>query len=304
MVRKRAVIIYNPASGRLDRRDENVRTMLQLLSERGIDTRACTTAGPNDAARIASRSVAEGVDVIISYGGDGTVNEVIQGMVKSHKTSLAIWAGGTANVVALDLGLPFDIESLADMIAAGKTKRISLGLARSAHDLLQPATCERYFVMFAGIGLDASICREVNLKLKRKFGQLAFWASGIKHVFTWQGEPFDISVDGKPFKTAFALIGKGKGYGGGIMMTPHARLEDPCFEVFIPPLRSSKLAYLRDFFNCYRGDPEATGASLVKGRHVFASSAQRLWVEVDGEVIGTLPMSFDVVPDALSLIVK
>jgi diacylglycerol kinase (ATP) len=308
MARKRAMIIYNPASGRARRRDDKLCAMLRLLGGRGIDAQARATAEPNDAATAAACAVAEGFDIIISYGGDGTVNEVIQGMMKSPGasscTSLAIWAGGTANVIALDLGLPFDIEPLADVIAAGKTKRVSLGLARSTCDLLQPTATERYFVMFAGIGLDASICRQVSPRLKRKIGQLAFWVSGIKHVFTWQGLPFDISVDGKRFEAAFALVGKGKGYGGGITMTPNARLEDPCFEVFIPPLRSSNFAYLRDFLSCYRGKPQATGATLIKGSQVLACSTQEIWVEADGEVIGALPMRFDVVPDALSLIVR
>src|SRR2546425_10733623 len=125
---RRATIIYNPMSGRPARRAEDVRRMIRLLGERGIDADARATSKPEDATGLAGEAVADGADIIISYGGDGTLNEVIQAMPGS-RTALAVWPGGTANVVARDLGVPFDIVRLADMISAGKTKRIALGVA-------------------------------------------------------------------------------------------------------------------------------------------------------------------------------
>jgi len=174
--------------------------MIGLLSERGFDAEAHATAGPDDAAQLAGAVVAAGADIIISYGGDGTLNEVIQGMAESQ-TALAVWPGGTSNVVARDLGVPFDVEELADMIGVGRTRRIALGLAKAGSDFAvpgsgfrvprarnsnrdsgankepgasnpepgttnsEPGTAGRYFLMMAGIGLDASIARSVNKKL-------------------------------------------------------------------------------------------------------------------------------------------
>jgi diacylglycerol kinase family enzyme len=157
--------------------------------------------------------------------------------------------------------------------------------------------------MMAGIGLDASIARSVNKKLKRRTGEFAYWLSGIKHLFLWRAEPFTIEVDGRGYKGAFALIGNGKGYGGGMMMTPGARLEEPWFEVYILPQMSNNFAYLRALGACMRGKPEVAGVLLVKGKHIKANSAHEPWVEADGEIIGPLPMTFDIVPDALSVIV-
>jgi diacylglycerol kinase (ATP) len=309
-------------SGRPARRAEDVRRMIGLLSERGFDAEAHATAGPDDAAQLAGAAVAAGVDIIISYGGDGTLNEVIQGMAESQ-TALAVWPGGTSNVVARDLGVPFDIEELADMIAAGKTRRIALGLARGGSGFRvpgsefasadtseerrtrnsEPGTAGRYFVMMAGIGLDASIARSVNKKLKRRMGEFAYWLSGIKHLFLWRAEPFAIEVDGRGYQGAFALIGNGRGYGGGMMMTPGARLEEPWFEVYILPPLANNFEYLRALGACMRGKPEVAGVSLVRGKHIKANSAHEPWVEADGEIIGPLPMTFDIVPDALSVIV-
>jgi len=290
--------------------------MIEMLAERGVDAQALATAGPNDATTLAREAVAAGADIIISYGGDGTLNEVIQGMAAS-KTALAVWPGGTSNVVAHDLGVPFHIEELADMIAAGKTRRIALGLANSGEGARRrvgdgatlapspprPLAPSRYFLMMAGIGLDASIARGVNKKLKRRMGEFAYWLSGIKHLFVWRAEPFAVEVDGRAYKGAFALIGNGKGYGGGMMMTPGARLEEPWFEVYILPPLANKFAYLRALGACMRGKPEVAGVSLVRGKHIKANSAHEPWVEADGEIIGPLPMTFDIVPDALSVIV-
>src|SRR5215210_3689747 len=129
MADKRATIIYNPVSGRSGRRTEAARRMVELLAVRGIKADAQATAGPDDATRLARQATSEGAEIIVSYGGDGTLNEVLQGMVGSA-ASLAVWPGGTSNVVATDLGISPGVEQIANMIADGKTKRVSLGVDR------------------------------------------------------------------------------------------------------------------------------------------------------------------------------
>ena len=329
MIPKRATIIYNPISGRRARRADDVRRMIGLLGERGIVAEARATAKPDEATRFAREAATAGADIIISYGGDGTLNEVIQGMTGS-RTALGVWPGGTSNVVARDLGVPFDIVALADMIAACKTRRIALGLAKAGSGFKvpgseietvnasaepgtrnqepgtrnpEPGTQGRYFVMMAGVGLDASVARGVNKNLKRRTGEFAYWVSGLKHLFSWRGEPFTIEVDGRRYESAFALVGNGKGYGGGMMITPGAKLEEPWFEVFILPPLANNFAYLRALGGFMRGRREVAGATLIRGTHITANSAHEPWVEADGEIIGPLPMTFDIVPDALSVIV-
>jgi diacylglycerol kinase family enzyme len=157
--------------------------------------------------------------------------------------------------------------------------------------------------MMAGVGLDASIARGVNKRLKRRTGEFAYWVTGIKHLFAWKPEPFVIEVDGQKHESVFAVIGNGKGYGGRMCMTPGAKLEEPWFEVYILPRLPNNLSYLTALGACLRGAPERTRAKIVRGRHITANSTEEPWVEADGEVIGPLPMTFDVVPDALSLIV-
>ena len=325
MRQRRATIIYNPASGRPGKRTEMAQEMARLLDERGIATEIEATTGPEDATRLAAEAIGRGADILVSYGGDGTLNEVIQAMV-GHDAVLAVWAGGTANVVARDLLLPADLKRLADVIAAGNTRRIALGKASSGHgpvvggqgsgnpdetssaqpttDHRPPTTAQttRYFFMFAGIGLDASIARGVNARLKRRAGELAFWVSGLRHL-TRAALDFTVEIDGKKYDSGFTLVGNGKGYGGDVMMARNALLDEAEFEVFIMPSRSRNYAYVGSLVKCFMGRPERTLATIVKTDRVVASSENEVWVELDGELAGRLPMTFEVVPDALSVIV-
>jgi YegS/Rv2252/BmrU family lipid kinase len=292
---RRATIIYNPVSGRNMFRGRRVRKMIELLEGRGISTNAAATFGPNTGANLAREAISDGSDLIICHGGDGTLNEMLAGVAGSS-AKLAVWAGGTANVTARDLRMPQRLGRVADVIAQGRTMEISLGMARNDG-------VSRYFLMFAGIGLDASICRAVNPELKRLTGQIAFWVSGIKHLVAWREKPFSITVDGEIYESGFSLVANGKGYGGGIVMAPGARLEEADFQVFIMPRGLSRFAYIRALINAVAGRSAGTRGRLVRGADVTAEGRAETWVQVDGEPIGTLPMRFSIVPRALSIIV-
>lgn len=300
MTTRRAVIIYNPSSGFVRKKSGYVATMVELLEQRGIHGEPFPTVRPGDAGAHSRESAAAGVELVISHGGDGTVNEVVQGMAGGN-AALAVWSGGTANVIAKDLGLPSDMTQLADIIAAGNTKRISLG--RMTDPSRPNSQTGRYFVMMAGIGLDASVCREVNPGLKRLSGKFAFGISAMRHVKTWKGLPFMLTVGRDRCETAFAVVANGRGYGAPVCLAPDARLEDPFFQVFVAPKHVRNLSYLSDFLTLLRTSPEKVGSQLLEGRHVEAESEGTVWVHLDGEVAGKLPAHFDIVPGALSVIV-
>jgi len=292
---KQATIIYNPVSGRNMFRERRVRKMTKLLESRGISTNVAATAGPNTGASLAREAISDGSDVIICHGGDGTLNEVLPG-VAGTSAKLAVWAGGTANVTARDLKMPGRLTGVADVIAQGKTMQISLGTATNNNG-------SRYFLMFAGIGLDASICRGVNPGLKRLTGQIAFWISGINHLVAWREKPFSITVDGQRYESGFSVVATGKGYGGGLVMAPAAGLENTDFQVFIMPKGLTRFAYIRALINAVAGRSSGTKGRLVRGTDVVAEGTVETWVQVDGEPIAPLPMRFSVVPRALSIIV-
>ncbi len=254
------------------------------------------TVGPLSATRLAAEAVEAGATTIVSYGGDGTANEVVQAIAGSD-VALAVWPGGTANVIARDLGVPFGLERLADLIASGRATRIPLGRA------IDSKGAGRYFVMMAGIGVDAEVSRGVSPILKRLGGKFAFGVSAVLRLITWPFAPFTLEIRGRRFVTAFALVAKGKGYGASICLTPDAKLTEPAFQVFFMSREARRLVYLRDFLRCraFRS-PRASG-KLMKTDRVKASSESEIYVQVDGEIAGTLPMTFEVVPNALCVLV-
>src|SRR5262249_55600299 len=155
--------IYNPASGRARNRVQQVLHFQHCLSRYGVDSVAEATSGPFEASRMASAVSDSGqYDLVIVNGGDGTVTEALRGLIGTD-LPMAIWPGGTENVLASDLGLPLKAEQVAKLVDDGKTKQVTVGRAG-----------DRYFFLMAGIGLDASIVNRVNRALKRKVGLFAY----------------------------------------------------------------------------------------------------------------------------------
>jgi diacylglycerol kinase (ATP) len=293
-VRRNAVIIYNPTSGAHRKRDRvaEIEHFRALLGARGVDSEPWPTSGPGAASELARQASSGGADFVVVNGGDGTLNEALQGMVGS-RVPFVIWPGGTANVLARDLGLPSDPESVAGLVATGRERRIAVGLAGT-----------RYFFVMAGIGLDASIIQGVSPALKARAGEAAFWVSGLRHFVAWHPEEFTVEVDGISYAGAFAAVGNSPSYGGGFKVTPRANIEEGELDVAIFPTRRYAFTYTRDLVACFLGDPTRFGnVTYLKARTLkaFGPGDPQPWVQVDGELLGALPMRFESVPDAVTV---
>lgn len=263
----------------------------------GLDVELKLTTRPHEATEIAARAARNGSsDVVIAAGGDGTINEVIQGLAGT-KARLAIIPRGTANVLARELGLPLDDEQAALVAARGKSRRIHLGLA-----IDETTGVSRYFALMAGIGLDASIVRRVQPSLKKRIGKGAFWVSGLSHLATWNPHPFTLEIEGREYTATFAAIGKGSRYGGDLAITPGARLDQPEFEVCIIDT-ASRFRYLRLLSYAMReGMPrDNPSVRFVKTTRVVARGNAQ--AQIDGELIGELPMRFEIAPESIDVIV-
>jgi diacylglycerol kinase (ATP) len=296
-----AILISNPKTGRYaSRRLRPIQDTLSHLKSLGLDVELKLTTRPHEATEIAARAARNGAgngppDVIVA-GGDGTINEVIQGLAGT-KARLAIIPRGTANVLARELGLPLDEEQASVVAARGKSRRIHLGLA-----IDETSGVSRHFALMAGIGLDASIVRRVQPSLKKRIGKGAFWVSGLSHLATWNPHPFTLEIDGREYTATFAAIGKGPRYGGDLAITPGARLDQPDFEVCMIET-SSRFRYLRLLSYAIReGMPRDNPAvRFVKTTRVLARGNAP--VQIDGELIGGLPMRFEIAPESLEVIV-
>ncbi len=297
MKRRRAVLILNPKAGRgsNNEREREVSLLCERLGARGCDVELRTTSRPNDAVEFAREAASAGVDDVIVAGGDGTVNEALQGMVGAS-ARLGVWPRGTANVLARELSIPSSPERVAEMIARAHSRRVHIGRATSE------ATGERrYFFLMAGVGLDASIVRGVRPRLKRRLGEGAFWYSGIEHLLRWRPSAFSAEIDGENFGATFAVIGNGASYGGGLAITPRARMDRNEFEVCLVDSRS-RFRYLHLLGKAMRGGAElkAEGVRYLNATQLRASGDAL--VQVDGELIGALPMTFDVAPETIEIL--
>lgn len=294
---RRAILIANPKTGRYgSRRFRPIQDVALQLRSLGVEVDLKLTGAPGEATEIAARAARNGNSDVIVAGGDGTINEAIQGMAGS-KARLAIIPRGTANVLARELNLPLDDQQATVVAARGNSRRVHLGLA-----IDDPTGAKRYFVLMAGIGLDASVVRRVQPRLKKRIGKGAFWISGLSHLADWKPSPFTLEVEGRSYTGTFAAIGNAARYGGNLSITPGARLEEPEFEICIIETLS-RFRYLHLLSYALRtGMPQDTpGVQFVKAATVKGIGDAP--VQVDGELIGTLPMRFEIASESLEVIV-
>lgn len=291
-------LISNPRAGRNGTaRAAQIARFSELMKAHGVETEVVQTTAAGEATRLAAAAVGAGVREVVVSGGDGTINEALQGLVGSQ-VRLGIWPAGTANVLARELRLPFAAEGVADMIARGETRSVQIGSA------VQEATGERrYFFLMAGVGLDASVVRRVRPGLKQRVGEGAYWYAGFAHLTNWPPPTFTLEVEGQTLPATFAVIGKAARYGGNLGITPRARLDDPEFEICVVNSHS-RLRYISLLLHAMR--PGGVAAERMPGvRYLRAARARAegdAFVQVDGELIGRLPMTFEIAAHRLEII--
>jgi YegS/Rv2252/BmrU family lipid kinase len=296
MQKEKTILIYNPNAGRGGaRREREVSEFCRYLEERGLSVEAWKTRAPNDATELAKRAAAEGVKQLVVSGGDGTLNEALQGLIGT-KVRLGIWARGTANVLARELKLPFGTREAAERVVRANTERIYIGCAT-----LEETGEQRYFFLMAGIGLDASVVQNVRPRLKRRIGKGAFWFSGFSHLAKWKPVEFEVEVGGERFPATFAAIGKSSRYGGDLAITPRARLNQPDFEICLINSHS-RLRYLHLLSYAMREGIQSSRPGIRYLRATRARATGQALVQVDGEILGTLPMTFEISPSPINVI--
>lgn len=297
MATRRAILISNPKTGRYaTRRLPTLKEVCADLASAGVEIQQVNTAGPGDATEIARRAANDGAEMVVISGGDGTINEALQGLVGTN-TRLAILPRGTANVLARELEMPLENKLAAAAITQGNVRRVHVGCA-----IDEASKLKRYFLLMAGIGLDASVVRRVKPGLKKRFGKAAFWISGLSHLADWQPTPFSVEVKGKKYLATFATIGKAAGYGGELTVTPRAQLDQPEFEICIIKSQS-RLRYLHLLSYAMRNGipPHTKGVCFLHATEARATGEAP--VQVDGEIIGKLPMTFTIAPETIEIIV-
>jgi YegS/Rv2252/BmrU family lipid kinase len=297
MGKKQLPLIYNPTAGALRRDPGKIERLTRAIARRGIAVTPLPTTSAGDATRLAAQSVDDGAEIVIVCGGDGTINEAAQSLVGTE-TALAVWPSGTANVLARELRLPCDENSFSELIAGQCARTISVGRAVKPGDEWQ-----RYFLLMAGIGLDATIVNGVDLGLKRWIGAGAYLASGLGYLARMPLTPFSIDLNGRRHESTFTVISNAASYAVCFTLAPGARVDDDKLDVCVFNSRS-RLAYLTyAFLSMAKGlHTRISDVIYQPAREAHANSNDRALVQLDGDVMGTLPMHFEIAPRALRII--
>jgi diacylglycerol kinase (ATP) len=301
-----ALLIYNPTSGgRRHRRFLEIEQAVRILKDAGITTEIAATTAAGSAQGIARQAVEQRRGMVIACGGDGTVNEIINGLAGSA-VPMALLPAGTANILAKELRIPWDIPHAARLIHNGVIRRVALGLASSLngnHSADMPSG-GRYFVSVGGAGPDGAIVNAVNGELKKRAGVLAYWAEGLRQLVSYDFPEMRVRSDGQEHLASILVVGRTVNYGGPFKITTGANLFEDSFE-FLTNSTRSRLRYLVCLPALWLGKLRSMeGIAAWKDTEVICESANGavVYAQVDGEPIGPLPLAFRIVPDALSLV--
>ncbi|NFV82174.1 diacylglycerol/lipid kinase family protein [Magnetospirillum aberrantis] len=288
---RRVLVIYNPTAGR--KRGKRLTDTLALLRAKGCEVVERRTTRRGDAEEFARDASSDDFDVVVAAGGDGTVNEVINGMVsRPDRPRLAVIPLGTANVLALEIGLdPKDAEQVSDTIAHGPSRTVHLGLANGRH-----------FLLMAGAGLDAHVVEGVNVALKRHAGKLAYVVESVRQAFGYDFPELQIRANGQTYEGRMAVACRGRFYGGPFVAAPDARLDRPKLEVCILPksgvggvvryglaLPMNKLAEL----------PEV---QVVSADSITILGPRGAPLQGDGDIVARLPAEISIASETVELV--
>lgn len=295
---REALLVFNPKAGRAH--PGSLERARKILASQGIETELAPTDAPGAATEIARRAVAEARQMVIACGGDGTLNEVVNGLAGSQ-VPVALLPAGTANVLAKELGLPWNIEKAAALVSRSQLRRIALGWVNTANH----GGRGRYFLSLAGAGPDGAIVNGVDPEFKARTGTLAYWAEGFRQLTRYTFPRFRAITSEHTYDATLIVVGRTKHYGGPFQITTEADLYGDEFELMLCTT-SNPLLYLGYLPLLWAGQlRHARHAHFFKTQNVRCEpiGEEAAFFQVDGEPAGRLPAEFRIVPDALTLAV-
>ncbi|WP_366923454.1 diacylglycerol kinase family lipid kinase [Metallumcola ferriviriculae] len=250
------------------------------------------TRYPGHATVLAQEAVKQGAKRLIAVGGDGTLNEAVNGLAGS-RVALGVIPTGTGNDFARSVGISADPLQAIVQMYTGKEQRIDLGWVG-----------ERYFLNACGIGFDAQVANLINEGFKKITGKTAYLLAAVKVFLSFRPQPVLIEVDGKIIEKKIVLVAvtNGRYYGGGIKISPRAEVDDGLLDICIVE-DLSRPQFVKNFPSIYSGEHvKHPKVSLLQGRRIVVKGNEVLKAHIDGEINGGLPLSYSVQPGALSLL--
>jgi len=281
------LIILNPAAD--SERALRKRARVESLARNCV---VCATTYTGEAEMMARRGVAEGFEKIVAAGGDGTINDVVNGLAGTGAT-LGLLPIGTMNVFATELGLPVhDLDLCWDIVQGDSSRDVDL-----------PKANQKFFVQLAGVGLDAQVVKETSSQLKKNFGPLSYVISAVQIAARKPPRLFIQSEDASIDEGSFVLVGNGRLYGGPFPFFKHAALDDGLLDVIVFKRLGylEIIKYLQDVI--FSSDIRVPEIEYFQTQRLRVESDQSVPVELDGELVGNCPVEFSVQERSLRVLV-
>jgi diacylglycerol kinase (ATP) len=312
---RKVLLLYNPASGvRKERRRADVEAVIKVLREAGLYVEANTSGGPDATLQQVRQAIAEGFDSVFACGGDGTINDVLQGLV-GKRVALGVIPVGTANTLAHDIGLPLHPVKAARALLQAVPLRLAAG--QVAFQNFEGQRVSRYFTVAVGVGVDAHLFYKLNAVVKSRMGMTAYYGKAARLWLTHKMRFFDVeyldpATNQNRRESVSELLAVRITEFGGILreFAPGASLkrEDHRLVLFKTASRLLYLAYiarglLRARWRVAHVELQTSARISCRLSQANPSSAERIFVEADGELVGTLPADVSIVRDAFTLLV-
>lgn len=284
----RLLVIFNPTAG--PSRSRRFQLTLASLRRLGCDIDIRETRRRGDAEEIAASADPAQTDVVVAAGGDGTINEIINGLI-GKGLPLALIPLGTANVLASEIGLSTAPEKVAQAIVAGNRRAICLGRVNG-----------RWFSMMAGLGFDAHVVEAVSPPLKRLIGKGAYIFESLMEIIRYRPIKYSLILDGERHEAASVIIANGHFYAGRYVAAPDADLREPILQVCLLR-RTGRWQCVRYSLALLIGRlHRLRDVSIVPARHIALETPAGEPVQCDGDILGTVPLEVQIAENQLEMI--
>ena len=309
---KRARLIVNPRAGSRRNLATRIPAMVQALEDRGITADAVETKGPNMAGPLAARAVSEGIEIIFACGGDGTIHEVLQG-VAGTQAALGVIPMGTANALARNLGLSQEPLQALSQLAGATASRMAIGSVKYSSRSNSSEVESKYFAVMAGAGPDGALVYSLLAEQKSALGRTAYYAHAARLFMTRRFLPFRILYrlkgselwqEDRAVSAICARVGDLGGLFSKLAKGSSLHSRTLRLSYLRPPGRISLPSwFVSGQLGIHRANPWLRTVEVEEFRCEPLASDSNIHSEVDGEWIGRLPISVQLVPDALSLLI-
>lgn len=291
-MKKRFVIVVNPAAGNCSL--DHVAWVCRGLREAGHQAEFRVSQYKGNCTEITGEALDEGVDVVVAAGGDGTINEIAAAMTGSG-VPMGIFPRGSVNILAMEIGLKNTDKAILDCLLHGQVQPISLGRIN-----------DEYFVLMAGVGVDARAVAGVTEELKKQHGKNAYVRQALAELRHPPGTRFEVQTPERTVEGASIIVCNAKRYAGSFRMAPKADIREPSLEVcvFQSGRALSVIRYNLGLALGFHQRLRDVTAWKTTSAHIrCVSNEHDEPVQIDGDVRGTVPCHIEVVPDALSILV-